>query len=204
MKTKNTAERKKKNIVAKIVPKALVIFGVIGLVASFVLAVETVDHFKNPDKILSCNINPIVSCSSVIDTPQGQVLGFMNPFIGIVGFSMLIVFGVALFYKAKFPNWIWYLAQTAAFSGLALVHWLIYNSIYVLGSLCPYCMVVWTATIPIALYITIRNINEGLLGDKLKGIASFLNDYHITIIVVWYAVIIALIINQFGLSNLLA
>jgi len=117
---------------------------------------------------------------------------------------MLIVFGLALVYKAKFPNWIWYLAQSSVLAGAGLVHWLIYNSIYVIGSLCPYCMVVWTVTIPIALYITIRNINSGLLGVKAKKLAPFLNTNHFVVIAVWYAVVIALIINHFGLSSLLA
>ncbi len=188
----------------KIIPKALIALGIIGLLASFILSVETVEYIKNPDKALSCNINPIVSCSSVIETPQGQLLGFMNPLIGVVGFSVLTTFGVALYYKARFSNWIWYIAQSAALGGAVLVHWLIYNSIYVLGSLCPYCMVVWTVTIPIALYITIRNINEDLLSKKLKLVAPFLNSNHIYLIVVWYALVIALIVNHFGLSSLLA
>lgn len=88
----------------KVFPVALIISGFIGLLASFTLAVETVEFIKNPNAQLSCNINPIVSCSSVIDTPQGQVLGFMNPLIGIVGFSMLIAFGGGVLYKTKFLN----------------------------------------------------------------------------------------------------
>lgn len=188
----------------KFLPFVIMICGIIGLLASFMLAVETIEYIKDPSAPLACNINPIVSCSSVIDTPQGQILGFMNPLIGVVGFSMLIVFGLAVLYKAKFPKWVWMAAQATSLLTIALIHWLIYNSVYVLGSLCPYCMVVWVISMPIALHITIRNVNEGLLGEKAKSLAAFLNEYHYTLLLIWYAAVVALIINHFSLSSLLA
>ena len=195
----------KKLSIGKIVAIALAVSGVIGLIASFALSIETVSYIKNPHAALACNINPIVSCSSVIDTPQGQVFGFMNPLIGVVAFSMLIVFALSVWYDTKFPKFIWIGAEIASLLGVLFVHWLIYNSIYVLGSLCPYCMVTWTVTIATALYVSLRNVHEGLFGKNIKNkLDIFLQKNHLVILVIWYAVIFALIVNHFGLSSLFA
>ena len=44
--------------------------------------------------------------------------------------------------------------------GVVFVHWLIFQSLYVIGALCPYCMVVWAVTIPIFWYVTLHNLRS--------------------------------------------
>ena len=41
---------------------------------------------------------------------------------------------------------------------MVFVHWLIYQSVFVIGALCPYCMVVWAVTIPTFFYVTVHNL----------------------------------------------
>jgi hypothetical protein len=53
--------------------------GLIGLLSAFVLMVEKIEVLKNPDYVPSCNINPILACGSVINTPQASVFGFPKP-----------------------------------------------------------------------------------------------------------------------------
>ena len=43
------------------------------------------------------------------------------------------------------------------------MHWLIFQSLYVIGALCPYCMAVWAVTIPICWYVTLHNLERGHL-----------------------------------------
>ena len=43
----------------------------------------------------------------------------------------------------------------------AFVCWLIYQSIFALGTLCPWCMVVWTVTIPLFWAVTLYNLKAG-------------------------------------------
>lgn len=199
-KSKSESVRLHKNFIAWI----LVVMGAVALFASFILSIETVEYIKNPTADLSCSINPIVTCTSVIDTPQGNTFGFMNPLLGLVVYSVLIMFGASMLFKAKYPKWVWTVAQLGSLGMLAFVHWLIYTSIYDLGSLCPYCMVTWVASIPIIFYITMKAVDEGVWGKKAKYVSKFLHKYHYSILFVWFAVIITLIINQFGLSNLFA
>lgn len=54
----------------------LLIAGAIGLVASMTLTVEKIDILLDPSYVPSCNINPILSCGSVMMTPQASLLGF--------------------------------------------------------------------------------------------------------------------------------
>ena len=72
----------------------VLIAGVVGLVASMALTIEKFKLLLNPSYVPSCNINPIVSCGSVMTTPQASVLGFPNPLLGIIGFTVVVVTGV--------------------------------------------------------------------------------------------------------------
>ena len=50
----------------------VLIAGVIGFVASLTLTVEKIDLLLNPSYVPSCNINPIVSCGSVMTTTTSE------------------------------------------------------------------------------------------------------------------------------------
>ncbi|MEU0572045.1 vitamin K epoxide reductase family protein, partial [Nonomuraea sp. NPDC005983] len=78
-------------------------------------------------------------------------------------------------------------------AGVVFVHWLIYQSLYVIGALCPYCMIVWTVTIPVFGYVTLHNLARGNL--PLPG--RSLVQYHSVVITVWFLAIITLIVVRF-------
>lgn len=44
--------------------------GLIGLAAAIVLLVEKLELLVNPDYIPTCDVSPILSCGSVMTTPQ--------------------------------------------------------------------------------------------------------------------------------------
>ncbi len=69
----------------------VLIAGVIGLAAAFTLTVEKIEILINPAYVPSCSINPVLSCGSVMITPQASVFGFPNPLIGIVAFTVVVV-----------------------------------------------------------------------------------------------------------------
>jgi uncharacterized membrane protein len=53
-----------------------------------------------------------------------------------------------------------------------LIIWLVGQSLYVIGALCPWCMVVWAITIPIFWQVTTDNLasNRLSLGKSLSEI----------------------------------
>ncbi len=40
--------------------------------------------------------------------------------------------------------------------GAGFVHWLVHQSLYDIGALCPYCLVVWAVTIPVAVWTVLH------------------------------------------------
>ena len=87
-------------------------------------------------------------------TPQASAFGFPNPLIGIVSFTVVMVTGVLALAKVALPRWYWAGLATGTLLGAAFVHWLIFQSLYRIGALCPYCMVVWAVTIPLLVVVS--------------------------------------------------
>lgn len=193
------AEIKKKRSFKDIFPWLLVIGGSIGLLGAIILTVEKVHLLKNPSATLTCDLNPIIACGSVINTPQASAFGFPNPLIGIAGFAIVITVGMALLAGATFKRWFWLGLQAGTIFGAGFVTWLQYQSIYNIGALCPYCMVVWAVVLPIFIYTTVYNLREKhiVLPASLSRVGAFISKYHVEILVTWYLLIILAILEHF-------
>lgn len=153
---------------------ALIVFGAIGWAAAFALTVEKFHLLENPDAQLGCDFSLLVQCSTNLNSWQGSLLGFPNPILGLGGWVAPMAVGAALLAGARFDRWFRILFNVGALGALALVCWLIYTSIFVLGTLCPWCMVTWSATIPFFLMVTIRNLRDGTLtaSPRVRRVAS--------------------------------
>ncbi|MEU7613934.1 vitamin K epoxide reductase family protein [Micromonospora sp. NPDC049204] len=173
--------------------------GVVGMLAAVILIVEKINLLADVDYVPSCSINPILSCGSVMTTPQAEAFGIPNPLIGIAGFAAVTTIGVVLLASVRLPGWFWLGLQAGATFGVIFVHWLIYQSLYVIGALCPYCMLVWAVTIPIFLYVTLRTLRQhgAALPRAVAGIAAAAASYHSLILTAWYAIILLAILNRF-------
>ncbi len=180
-------------------PYILSVGGFTGLLSAFVLAVEKIAIIKDPAFQPSCNINPILSCGSVMITDQAEAFGFPNPFLGIAGFAALTSIGLALLAGATFRRWFWLLIQAGVLFAVVFIHWLMFQSIYNIGALCPYCMVVWSVTIPIFWYVTLYNLREKNIRSPkaFKGICAFVQKHHGDILLVWFLIIIGTILEHF-------
>lgn len=198
-KNQKLSEQSGKYAVKRMFPWLLILGGSVGLLSAIILTVEKVHLLKNPSAALSCDLNPIIACGSVINTPQASAFGFPNPIIGIAGFAIVLTIGMAMLAGARFKRWFWIGLQLGTIFGVGFVTWLQYQSIYNIGALCPYCMVVWAVTIPIFVYTTVHNIREGHL--KLPGIlrrvGTFISKYHAEITISWYLLILLAIVEHF-------
>ncbi|MGW6503071.1 vitamin K epoxide reductase family protein [Nonomuraea angiospora] len=172
----------------RLLPRLLLVGGLIGLVASFVLTVEKIALLKNPAYVPSCSINPVLSCGSIMRTPQAELFGFPNPLLGIAGFAIVTTVGAMLLAGARPRRWFWLGLQAGVTAGAVLIHWLIFQSLYVIGALCPYCMVVWAVTMPIFWYVSLHNLSGTSSGPRRK-----LAEYHAVTLTVWYLAILTLI-----------
>ena len=175
----------------------VLIAGVVGLAAAATLMVEKLRILENPDYVPSCSINPVLSCGSVMVTPQAEAFGFPNPLIGIVSFTVVVVTGALAIGNVALPRWYWAGLATGTLLGTAFVHWLIFQSLYRIDALCPYCMVVWVVTIPIVWYTTLRNLRTARLGPRLGRLTALASEYRGVVLAAWYLVIAGLITERF-------
>lgn len=177
----------------------LLVGGSIGWVAAFVLLLEKLRLLEDPNYTPSCSISPILNCGSVMVTEQAELLGFPNPVIGLATFPLVIATGVAVLAGATFARWYWLGLQTGATAGLALVVWLISQSLYEIGALCPYCMVVWAAVFPLWWYLTLRNLRAGVLGSRARthALTQVASEWHAMVALLPYVVVLTLITTRF-------
>jgi uncharacterized membrane protein len=140
--------------------------------ASIELIIQKIAVLSDPNFVPNCDINPILSCGSVISTEQASLFGFPNPVLGVIGFTIVIMFATLLFTGVKLPRSMWLGLNFGALAGMVFVIWLVSQSLYVIGALCPWCMVVWSITIPIFWQVTTDNLasNRLSLGKSLSEI----------------------------------
>ena len=140
----------------------LVVAGVIGWWAAFSLTLEKLHALANPDAIASCDFSVLVQCSANLDSWQGSVFGFPNPILGLTGWMAPIVVGMAILARARFARWFWWCFWAGIAFAFGFVVWLIGQSIYDLHTLCPWCMVTWSVTIPTFYAVTLHLLRAGL------------------------------------------
>ncbi|WP_373693020.1 vitamin K epoxide reductase family protein [[Mycobacterium] holstebronense] len=172
---------------------AVLIGGVIGLAASVTLTVEKIKLLTDSGYVPSCNLNPVLSCGSVMVTPQASVLGFPNPLMGIIAFSVVVVTGVLAVAKVPLPQWYWTGLTLGTLVGAGFVHWLIFQSLYRIGALCPYCMVVWAVTLCLLVIFAALASEQGGIRKNLQH----LHRWRWTIAALWFIALFLLIFIRF-------
>ena len=171
----------------------VLIAGVVGLSAAAALTIEKIELLINPEYVPSCSINPVLSCGSVMITPQASAFGFPNSLIGIVAFTVVLVTGVLAVANVRLPQWYWAGLATGTLLGAAFVHWLIFQSLYNIEALCPYCMVVWTVTIPLLVVVASIALRP-LAGNP---VAKVLYQWRWSLVALWFTAVLLLILAQF-------
>lgn len=169
----------------------LLVAGAIGLLASFTLTVERFHLLTDATYRPSCNLNPIISCGSVMVTDQAAVFGFPNPLIGLAAFPVVIVTGLLTTTRIVLPRWYWVGQTLCSAAGFTLVNWLAFQSIFRIGALCPYCMAVWVI-MPVILQLSL-----GRLLDRSRRQRE-MRSWLWVIVVVWYSLVLVAIGVEFA------
>jgi uncharacterized membrane protein len=173
--------------------------GILGALAAFVLTVEKLALLRDATYVPSCSVNPVLNCGSIMRTDQAEVFGFPNPLIGLATFPVLAATGAAILAGARLHRWYWLGLQAGATLGLGFVGWLIFQSLYRIGALCPYCMVVWAVVIPAFWYITLANMTSGRLGVRAQSsrLARAMATNHAVILTMGFLTVLTLIAHRF-------
>jgi uncharacterized membrane protein len=131
---------------------------------------------------------------------QAKAFGFPNPWLGLTAFAVLLTVGVSLLAGAKFKRWFWLGLEAGTIFGVGFVHWLFYETVYHINALCPWCMAVWVVVIPTFWYVTLYNIEQGVIKlpkGKWQTVGAFARRHHFDILVLWFLIILALILKHF-------
>lgn len=138
----------------------LIIAAVLGWWAAFQLTIEKFALLADPDAELSCNVSVMIQCGKNLQSWQGEVFGFPNPILGIAGWMAPLIVGVSVLAGAQFPRWFWAVFGAGMLFAFGFVCWLIWQSIYSLSVLCPWCMLTWAVTIP-TFFATVLQLFRG-------------------------------------------
>ncbi len=127
----------------------LVVLGAVAFLASGELAIERYLTLVDPMHALSCTLNPLVDCGPAMNSWQGRLLGFPNPYIGLVAFPVVITTGVLWLTGYRPPRWYRLSLLGGTVLGQALIFFLMFTILHELRSICLYCAVVWTCMWPL-------------------------------------------------------
>jgi uncharacterized membrane protein len=134
----------------KAIYAVITLAGVIGFLASFFQLLDKIELLKNPSSILFCNLNPVFSCSNILTVWQSSVFGFPNSLMCIIFFVMTLVAGligwtggsITKIMRMVFMGFAWF------FVGFGF--WYLWQSIFVVGAICIYCVFCYAAVLAIS------------------------------------------------------
>lgn len=191
-----------KNVKYRGIFTTMLAFGIVGLIASFVLTLEKIHLLQNPDAVLSCSFSLVLNCAAVMDTWQSALFGFPNMLIGMMAFPVVITVAVAGLYGMRFDKRFMQIASVCYFLGLMFAYWLFFSSLYVIQVLCPWCLIVTFSTTLIFASIFTYGVRENIFNaprkfdHKLKSFIS--NGWHKLLVASWILLLIVLVFLKFG------
>lgn len=176
----------------------------VSLLASFVLSIDAVELAKNPTANLACNINATISCGTVGISWQAHLLGFPNAFLGMVAEPVVITIAVACLAKVRFPRGFMLAAQVVYTLGVIFAYWLFFQAMFVIGALCPWCLLVTLSTTLVFASLTHINLRDNnlFLPERAHEAAraGLRMGLDVLIVVLWLAAVVALVFAKYGLA----
>lgn len=175
----------------------LLLTALVGAVATGLLLYERVQLWNDPEHSTACDISPWVSCGQVMESWQASTFGFPNIFIGVVAFPVLIAVAVTVLTGLRLPRWYHLGLQLGVTFAFGFCVWLWFNAVYVIEVLCPYCMVVWAAVIPLFFVTTARNILTGVIPAP-AGLRKAVSGWWWVAVILVYLLVFASIMMHFS------
>lgn len=179
-------------------------FAFTGLAASLLLTVEKIQILENKELAVNCAINNAINCTSVMESWQAELLGTPNSIFGIAGYGVVLGIAITSFIKMNKSKVFWGIFDLGAFGAFVFSYWLYYQSIYVINSLCPFCLISLVSATFIFVASKLVLLKEDLLpfmpkvNWKEKG--GMIVSLAIAALIVWFVFNFALAYGVFGSS----
>lgn len=181
----------------------MLVASMVALIVSFILSAETLKLARNPKALLDCDINSVLSCSTVAESWQSEIikfggLSYPNAFFGIAAESVFVTIAVLGLVRIRMPRWFAACTWFGALAALAYAYWLFAQSVFVIQALCPWCLVLMFSTTVQFMSlshasVTLQNI------PRRKGIRTYYRlHYDLMVDIVWILLLIAIIFVKDG------
>jgi uncharacterized membrane protein len=175
---------------------------VISLVAAFVLAVDAIKLAEDPTAALGCNFNAVLNCGTVALSWQATVFGFPNVFLGLMFEPMVITMAMLGLSGTKLPRWFALTEQVIYIFATLFAIWLFTQSLFVIGAMCPWCLVITYVTPLIFLTLLHYNIREDNIwrsGKARERARTFVKrHYDLYAFIGWVVLVTAALILKYG------
>lgn len=173
----------------------LTIAAFMGFMASFLQMLDKLARLADPQSHLLCNINSVFSCSKLLDVWQSSVFGFPNALMCIILFLIMLVAGFVGITAGSISKNMRLVLQGMAIFFIGFGFWYLWQSIFVIGAMCIYCVVCYAAVLFISHAWLRLNYKELPIGKKmLKIVEKSVNNN--TDVLIWITIAIIIIIEM--------
>ena len=180
----------------------------VALAVSFVLSADTLKLARNPGQQLGCDVNAVLSCSSVAQSWQAEIvkiggLRYPHAFFGIAAESVFVPIVVIGLARVRMPRWFATCTWLGGLAALAYSYWLTSQSLFVIQALCPWCLaLMFSTTIQFMALSHATAVVQELpvrKEDKARGLDTYYRlNYDLMVDVVWILALIAIIMVKDG------
>jgi len=130
------------------------------------------------------------------------LVGFPNAFLGLLAEPVVITVAIAGIGGVKFPRKFMFAAQVCYTLGFIFAYYLLWTSTFVIGALCPWCLLVTLSTTFVFFSMTRYNIGEGnlYLSDAFaaKAKKAIKKDYDTLSMALLLALVTTVIVLRYG------
>lgn len=183
----------------------MLFFSAVALVTSLILSAETLALARAPKKLLSCDLNRVVSCSRVSQAWQAEVvkfgeLSFPNAFFGIAAESVFVTIAVIGMIRVCVPRWFATCTWIGGLCVLLYAYWLFSQSMFVIHALCPWCIVLMFSTTVQFIALSHASVStQNLLITRFTWLKNYYRlQYDLLVDVLWIAGLVTLILSQYA------
>jgi uncharacterized membrane protein len=181
----------------KLLASVIIIFGLTGFIASFMLTLNKISYLENPDFVPSCNVNPWLDCGIVMKSTWASLFGFPNMIIGLATYPLAVLTGLVVLLNEKNNKWLIRGCLSLALLGLLVNVLLMYTSSFVIGAVCLWCILSITSTTNITFALA-----SYALGTSKLNEGSFLQKYYqnwhfLTLVIFYFAIALMVMLGYF-------
>lgn len=182
----------------------MLVASAVALLVSFILSAETLQMARNPNQTLSCDVNAKLSCTTVAEAWQSEIvkfgeMSFPNAFFGIAAESVFVTIAVIGLARMRMPAWFATCTWLGGLAALAYSYWLTSQSLFVINALCPWCLVLCFATTVQFMALSHATVTVQGLPARARGLRKYYRlGFDLMVDAVWIVALVTLILVKDG------